>query len=176
MTNVYFIRHTSVNVEPGTCYGQSDVDVNPTFRHEASICKERISGIHFDKVYTSPLSRCTRLAAFCGFPDAERSPEIMELNFGRWEMRKYDDIKDPVIETWYKDYINTRTPDGESFMDQYKRVSSFLDKLKESGYGNVLVFAHGGVLACALAYSGTITFDKLFSNIPGYGEMIKIVI
>lgn len=176
MTNVYLIRHTSVNVEPGTCYGQSDVDVNPTFKQEAAVCRERIAGMHFDKVYTSPLSRCTRLAGFCGFPDAERAPEIMELNFGKWEMQKYDDIKDPLIETWYRDYIHTRTPDGESFMDQYNRVSAFLDRLKQSGYGNVLLFAHGGVLACALVYSGKIKADELFSHVPGYGEMVKIEI
>lgn len=176
MTTVYLIRHTSVNVSPGTCYGQSDVDVRPTFMQEAAVCRDRIAGIHFDKVYTSPLRRCTELAGFCGYPDAERAPEIMELNFGRWEMRRYDDIDDPLLETWYRDYINTRAPGGESFMDQYNRVSAFLDRIRQAGYGKVLLFTHGGVQACARLYSGKTTVGELFTGLPGYGEMTTIEI
>ena len=33
---VTFIRHTSVDVPPGVCYGQSDVPLRDSFEQEAS--------------------------------------------------------------------------------------------------------------------------------------------
>lgn len=79
--NIYLIRHTSVDVPKGLCYGQSDVPLRPTFEIEAAVTKAKIESIHFDMAYTSPLSRCTRLAQYCGFGDAIRDPRILELNF-----------------------------------------------------------------------------------------------
>lgn len=78
--NIYLIRHTSVDVPKGLCYGQSDVPLRPTFEIEAAVTKAKIESIHFDMAYTSPLSRCTRLAQYCGFGDATRDPRILELN------------------------------------------------------------------------------------------------
>ena len=83
--NIYLIRHTSVDVPKGLCYGQSDVPLRPTFEAEAAVTKAKIESIHFDMAYTSPLSRCTRLAQYCGFGDAIRDPRILELNFGDWK-------------------------------------------------------------------------------------------
>ena len=80
--NIYLIRHTSVDVPKGLCYGQSDVPLRPTFEIEAAVTKAKIESIHFDMAYTSPLSRCTRLAQYCGFGDTIRDPRILELNFG----------------------------------------------------------------------------------------------
>ena len=69
---VTLIRHTSVAVASGTCYGQTDVPLRDTFEQEAFNTLQALAGMHFDKVYTSPLSRCVRLATYCGYPDAER--------------------------------------------------------------------------------------------------------
>ena len=88
--NIYLIRHTSVDVPKGLCYGQSDVPLRPTFEIEAAVTKAKIESIHFDMAYTSPLSRCTRLAQYCGFGDAIRDPRILELNFGDWEMQYFN--------------------------------------------------------------------------------------
>ena len=172
MTKIYMIRHTSVNVPRGTCYGQTDVEVNATFEQEAAVSKAGIEGLHFDKVFSSPLHRCVKLATFCGYPDAERRDEIKEINFGQWEMRKYDDIHDAFIEAWYRDYVNTRAPGGESFKDQFERVALFLDEMRGSKYSDVLVFTHGGVMACSLLYCGKVEIKDVFSHVPDYGKMI----
>ena len=77
--NIYLIRHTSVDVPKGLCYGLSDVPLRPTFEIGAAVTKAKIESIHFDMAYTSPLSRCTRLAQYCGFGDAIRDPRILNL-------------------------------------------------------------------------------------------------
>ena len=91
---VILIRHTSVDVPPGVCYGQTDVPLKPTFEAEAAVTAENLKAyLPFDHVYTSPLTRCVRLATYCGYPDAERDKRIMEINFGDWEMKRSSRMK-----------------------------------------------------------------------------------
>ena len=53
---VILIRHTSVDVPPGVCYGQTDVPLKPTFEAEAAMTAENLKTyLPFDHVYTSPL-------------------------------------------------------------------------------------------------------------------------
>lgn len=167
--NIYLIRHTSVDVPKGLCYGQSDVPLRPTFEAEAAVTKAKIESIHFDMAYTSPLSRCTRLAQYCGFGDAIRDPRILELNFGDWEMQYFDKIKDPNLQCWYDDYMNVKATNGESFADQYRRVAAFLDEIKQKEAENIVVFAHGGVLICAQIYAKLIQPEEAFQTVPAYG-------
>lgn len=172
---IYLIRHTSVNVPAGYAYGQTDVSLQTTFEDEALEVKQKLKDLSFDKVWTSPLSRCVQLADFCGFQEAEKDDRIKEVNFGDWEMKSWNEISmDSRSAEWFKDWINIPTPNGESFMDQYKRVCSFLNDLKKSGLKRVCVFAHGGVLTCARVYAGEYTLEDAFKNVSSYGGMIKI--
>ena len=143
---VILIRQTSVDVPPGVCYGQTDVPLKRTFEQEAAVTQENLKAfLPFDHVYTSPLTRCVRLATYCGYPDAERDKRIMEINFGSWEMEPFDRNDDPRLQEWYADYLNVAATGGESFAMQYRRVSDFLDELKGKPYQRVAIFAHGGV-------------------------------
>ena len=172
---IIFIRHTSVNVPTGTCYGQTDVPLNPTFKQEAAVTLKKLNAhAPFDQVYTSPLSRCTRLATYCGYPEAIRDPRILELNFGNWEMQRFDEIKDSRLQKWFDDYLNVPATNGESFCMQYKRVANFLDELKTKPYQRVAVFTHGGVLACAQIYAGVLELENAFTSIAPYGEIVVI--
>lgn len=170
-----FIRHTSVDVPPGVCYGQTDVPLKPTFEQEAAVTKENLKEyLPFDHVYTSPLTRCVRLATYCGYPDAERDERIMEINFGNWEMKPFDRNDDPRLQEWYADYLNVVATGGESFAMQYQRVSAFLDELRTKPYRRVAIFAHGGVLICAQIYAGTIKAEEAFDALTPYGGIIKL--
>ena len=78
----------------GVCYGQTDVPLKPTFEAEAAVTAENLKAyLPFDHVYTSPLTRCVRLATYCGYPDAERDKRIMEINFGDWEMKPFEQMR-----------------------------------------------------------------------------------
>ena len=171
---IYLIRHTAVDVPPGVCYGQTDVPLKLTFMHEAEVVAEKLHGLVFDKVYTSPLSRCIRLATYCGFPHAVHDDRLKELNFGDWEMHRFDEITDPNLEKWYADYRNVRATNGESFEDQYHRVANFLDELSQKPYHQVAIFAHGGVLINAQIYAGTVRRENAFESLSPYGGIVKI--
>lgn len=173
---VYLIRHTSPYVPKGTCYGQTDVPVASTFREEAAATLAAIPDIKFDMVYSSPLTRARLLADYCGYPVPRLDNRLKELNFGRWEMQKYDEIDDPYIQEWYDNFVDAPIPGGESFREMYLRIAGFLDELKQKDYNNVLIFAHGGVLACANVYVGKATLRTAFENLIPYGGMISIEI
>lgn len=172
---VYLVRHTSVDVAPGTCYGQTDVPLRASFQEEAEACKKSLqdTGMRFSRIYTSPLSRCTHLAAYCGFPEAERDERLKEMNMGEWEMQRFEEITDPRIQEWYDDYLRVRTTGGESFMDVLARVSDFLDHLDRTS-GPALVFAHGGVLVAAQVYAGKVKLEDAMKALPPYGGMVEI--
>ena len=177
MMEVLLIRHTSVAVPPGTCYGQTDVAVADTFEQEAAVTKQTLQQYGaIEKAYSSPLTRARKLAAYCGYPDAETDPRLLEMAMGDWEMRRYEEISDPYIKEWYSNYLHLPTPHGESFMDQRQRVSAFLDELRTKPYRRVAIFAHGGVLACAAIYGGLYAMEAAWDNLTPYGGIIRIEI
>jgi len=168
------IRHTAVDVDPGICYGQTDVPLKDTFEEEAARVADNLRKETFDQVFTSPLSRCLRLADYCGFADAVRDDRLKELNFGQWEMQPFEELRNPDMQRWVNDYLHTPAPGGESFMMQLERLSAFFDELKKQEYRHVAIFAHGGILACAQLYAKTITSEKAFSDITPYGGIVTI--
>lgn len=173
--DVILIRHTSVDVPSGTCYGQTDVPLRSTFLQEAETVNERLDAYKpFDIVYTSPLSRCTRLAKHCGYPDAVCDNRLLELDFGVWEMQRYDEIRDPRLEEWYADYLHVAATGGESFSGQLQRVAAFLDELGKKKHRRVAIFTHGGVIACAQVHAGLIEPEEAFGHVPAYGGIVTI--
>ena len=172
---IVLIRHTRVNVPPGTCYGWTDVPLADTFEAEAAVTKARLDTYGpFDAVYSSPLSRARRLAAFCGYPDAVTDDRLKELNMGQWEMQRYEDIHDGHIEEWYRDYLHVATPGGESFVQQCERVAAFLDELRTKDYRQVAVFAHGGVLVAASIYAGLFPLEEAWHHVTEYGGVLSV--
>ena len=182
---VFMIRHTSVDVPKGTCYGWTDVPLAATFEQEATVTKQKLERLlaaqpspTFDKVYSSTLSRAYKLAHFCGFPNPRLDSRLKEMYMGDWEMRNFDDIAktDPHIIEWYKDFMHLQTTNGEGFTQLYERVADFLDELKKQPYERVAIFAHGGVLLCGGIYAGLFSVDDVFSHQVEYGGIQVITL
>jgi alpha-ribazole phosphatase len=171
---IFLIRHTSVDVPPGVCYGQTDVPLKESFKAEAARVRQQLQPLSFDAIYTSPLSRCTKLATYCGYADAIRDDRLKELNFGAWEMRRFSQINDPVLQLWFKDYLHVAATDGESFERLHRRVAAFLDELRTKDYRRVAIFAHGGVLIGAQIYAGLISEEEAIHALTPYGGIIRI--
>lgn len=177
MMEIYLIRHTSVDVPAGYAYGQTDVPLKASFPEEAAAVRAQLEGILFDQVWSSPLSRCVRLAVACGYPEARRDDRLKEIGFGAWEMKSWNEISaDPRSEAWFADWIRVKTPEGESLTDQYLRVAGFLEEARRSTFRRIAVFAHGGVLTCAKVYAGEYALEDAFKNVPAYGEVIKLAL
>lgn len=172
---VVLIRHTSVAVPRGTCYGQTDVPVSDTFEQEAEQTLRNLQlFMPFDAVYSSPLTRARKLAAYCGYPTPTVDARLMEMNMGQWEMQLYDEIQDPHLQAWYQDYMHLPTTGGEAFPDLRARVASFLDQLRQQEHERVAIFAHGGVLVAAGLYAGLYTEENAWNHLVPFGGLITI--
>ena len=170
---VVLIRHTSVDAPKGTCYGWSDVPVAETFEHKAAETKAQLAVYTpFDAVFSSPLTRARKLAAFCGYDHPEIDDRLKEMYMGDWEMQRYDEIEDGSLQQWYNDYMHLAATNSESFPILY----AFLDELKSRPYHRSAIFAHGGVLICAGIYGGLFSSDHAFEHLTPYGgiEVIRI--
>jgi Fructose-2,6-bisphosphatase len=133
---VVLVRHTAVNVPKSICYGQSDVEVAESFSEEAKIVKQNLAPYLEDidadsHIFSSPLKRCRKLASYCGFDTPLIDDKLMEMNFGEWEMQKYGEITDPQLDKWFDNWLFEVPTNGESFVDMIKRVSDFLDNIKD---------------------------------------------
>lgn len=176
---VTLIRHTKVDVPKGTCYGFTDVPLAKTFPEEAARTLRNLEPLKpFDAVYSSPLTRARRLAAYCGYTNPILDDRLKEMNMGRWEMRLYDDIarEDPWIESWYDDFMHLRTNGGEGFPDLYARVVDFLEELKTKPFHHVAIFAHGGVLISAGIYGHLFPAEQAWQNLVDHGGIENIEI
>lgn len=179
MARLILIRHTSVAIPRGVCYGQSDVPLADSFAEEALCVRQELESLGLTpegmRVYSSPMSRCIRLAEFCGYGDhIERDSRLMELNFGQWELQAFDAIEDPRLEEWYRDYIYTAPTGGESFAEQYERVASFLEEKRTEALstgGNILAFTHSGVLRSAAVWQGRYSLEQAFDYACSYGQI-----
>ena len=174
---VTLIRHTKVDVPKGTCYGWSDVPVANSFEEEAAVTKQNLMKKQpFDAVFSSPLTRARKLAAYCGYPHPTLDNRLKEMNMGDWEMQRFDEIVDDNLQRWYADYMNVRTTNGEGFPDVYSRVSDFLNQLKTQPHRRVVVFAHGGVLICAGIYAGVFKRENAFEHLTPFGGLLRMTI
>ena len=77
------IRHTSLQIEPGICYGQSDIDVAASFANEVANTKKKLVELTFDAIYTSPLQRCVKLAEALNLGDLVEDAPFKRAAFWR---------------------------------------------------------------------------------------------
>jgi alpha-ribazole phosphatase len=168
------IRHTSVAIAPGICYGQSDVDVTDSFESEAKLVQDKLLDKNFDAVFSSPLQRCTKLADFCGYAQLIIDNSLLELNFGAWELEVWDEIQDPHLNVYFENWIDRSPTHGESFRDMVARVSRFLEELKSKPYENIAIFTHGGVIRAIWLIINGIDIENAFDLEVGYGEVLEV--
>lgn len=177
VVNLYLIRHTTLNIPAGVCYGQSDVDVSAGFEVERNVLAAKLAGIQFDAVYASPLQRCTKLANALNLGDMQLDARLKELNFGDWEMQPWDCIPRDVFDVWAYDYANMSPPNGESFTQLYHRVNGFFDEVGGHLNGkNVAIVTHGGVIRSVLAHALNMPLKGLFRMAIDHASVTKITL
>lgn len=173
---IHLVRHTTVEWDGSViCYGNTDVRVRDTFPEEAEVVRQRIAYLSPEATYSSPLSRASMLADYCGYSDAERDDRLREMNFGNWEGRLWSDIiPDDDVLGFFERYIHEPTPGGESQMMQYNRIKAFLEEKKAQGLASMLVFCHGGVINCVRTLVGEVALNEAFASIPDFGSLTTL--
>ena len=177
---IYLLRHTSLNIDPNIFYGQSDVDVSENFGIEVENIKKKISERKIElkdlKVFSSPLTRCVKLAESI-FQNFKKDNRLKELNFGDWEMKKFSNIDNSEIKAWEDDLLNFQIPGGESNKEFLKRIASFCKEIVDQNE-SVFIVAHAGSINCIISHLSGIPFDKLIKDNwkkISYGSITSLV-
>ena len=167
---IYLIRHTSPDVAPGVCYGQSDVALAASFEEEWQQLHAKLPA-SFDRVYTSPLQRCAQLARRLSTPQLVEDTRLIELHFGDWEMRAWDDIPPEETASWMDDFVTIDCPRGESYQALAARVQDFWEQLLQEDVATVAVVAHGGPIRVMLAAALSLPLEHAFRLTISYGSV-----
>jgi len=149
--DVYVIRHTAVAVESGICYGQSDVALAETFKAEAEAVVGKIPPLQGCAVYSSPLSRCRKLADVLAADPVIDDARLLEMHFGHWELCRWDDLHDENVMRWMDDFVEQRCVGGESYRDLFLRVRDFWNELVDSTAQTAVIVTHSGVIRALTA-------------------------
>src|ERR1700736_552652 len=87
---VYLARHgeTAWSLS-GQHTGRTDLPLTERGERNARALGERLRGLTFTKVFTSPLQRATRTCELAGFGRvAEIDPDLIEWDYGQYEGRR----------------------------------------------------------------------------------------
>ena len=169
---LFFLRHTSLNVEIDVFYGQTDLDVSDRFEEEVKLIQKKIKNFNIDtnsiKVYSSPLKRCIKLTNKLteNYIVDER---IKEMNLGDWEMKKMSTISKKEKLDWENNLLSFKIPNGESNNEFLKRLKSFLEDLLKFNE-DALIICHAGSINGMLSLLTKEPFDEMVKN---YWELIK---
>ena len=142
LPTIYLARHGQTEwSKSGQHTGRTDVPLTAGGEEDGRLLKERLAGMTFARVFSSPLSRARRTAELAGFAP-ELETDLLEWNYG-----EYEGMTSAAIHAKRPGWLLFRdgAAGGESVEEVAARVDRLAAKLKGLK-GNVLCFAHGHVL------------------------------
>jgi probable phosphoglycerate mutase len=141
---VYLARHgeTAWSIS-GQHTGLTDLPLTEQGERNARRLADRLKGLSFAKVYSSPLQRAVRTCELAGFgARAEIDRDLLEWNYGEYEGRRTQDIHAERPD-WQ--LFRDGCPGGESPQQIGARADRVVQRLREI-QGNVLIFSSGHIL------------------------------
>lgn len=141
---VYVVRHgeTAWSLS-GQHTGLTDLPLTERGERNARRLGERLSGLTFARVLTSPLQRAARTCELAGFgSSAEIDRDLLEWNYGKYEGRTSDDIHAERPD-WQ--LFRDGCPGGETPSLIGARADRVVSRVR-AVQGNVLLFSSGHIL------------------------------
>jgi len=141
---IYLARHgeTAWSLS-GQHTGLTDVPLTERGERNARRLGERLAGLAFAKVFTSPLQRAARTCELAGFgAAAEVDPDLVEWNYG-----KFEGLRTAEIHATHPDWQLFRDgyPGGESPDQIGARADRVVSRVRAIK-GDVLIFSSGHFL------------------------------
>ena len=162
-TNIYVFRHgeTDYNVQ-GRMQGYLDIPLNNNGIAQARILADKLSDLHLEYIYSSPLSRALKTAQIVA--DKNNIKIISEQNLSEWNLGifcghivRITDLPKNTPVDFNKDIIQVPrallsdddfVPEhGESYNMFKKRVrDAIMNIVKNTNAQNIGIASHGGVI------------------------------
>ena len=144
---IYLIRHGKTEANEKRLYcGSTDLPLSNTG-------KEELRSVHYDiknvRFISSGMKRTNEtLHVLFGDVPYEVDSRFREVDFGIFEMRNYEKLKDTLdYQAWLTgDNESNVPPHGESGLQMKKRVLAALSEIRE----DACIITHGGVIAAIM--------------------------
>jgi broad specificity phosphatase PhoE len=139
---VYLARHGNTAwTHSGQHTGLTDLPLTPDGERNAVRLGERLKGLTFAKVFTSPLRRAARTCDLAGFGAvAETDPDLVEWNYGKYEGLTSRQILQQRPD-W--DLFRDGSPGGESPQQIGERAYRVVQRIRSVTDGDILLFSSG---------------------------------
>lgn len=171
------VRHLPVALEKGICYGRTDVPLSDESQAQLPAFTRQLIAEHgpFDTVFTSPRQRCRWVAdAISAHSTVEAA--LAEVDFGRWEGKRWIDIPKQDIEDWTSNVLTYSPGGGESMMAMARRVIPWLEQTTayaQRAGQTVLAVTHGGPIRVAIAVAKKLPLEKAMDIPVGFGWAVR---
>lgn len=150
---LWLLRHARVELEEGLCYGASDVPASTALTQQAAEAAAAFlpPGL---PVWVSGLGRAQQLARALGSlrPDLGApviDTRLNEMDFGRWELQRWDAIPRDAFDIWMADFAHHRFGGAQSTQQLINRVADALDDLRTQAFNEAVWVTHAGVIRAA---------------------------
>lgn len=166
------LRHGRPAGADARCYGRTDLAPGPDLLREARSIAARLAAV--DRIVSSPLRRCRRLAALLGARfrvPVRLDPLWREIDFGAWEGLRWDAVPRAELDAWAADFLHARPHGGESVAMLLARVRVALSRAGRTR-GRVLAVTHAGPIRAALFATGA--RPAAWQRAIGFGEFVEI--
>jgi broad specificity phosphatase PhoE len=157
-TTFFLVRHAAHDrVASVLCGRMPGVSLGPRGHEQARRVAARLSTENVASVQSSALERARQTAepiAGCVARTVELNDGIMEVDFGAWSGRSFEDLeRDPRWASWNKARAVSRPPGGETMLEAQARIVGAIERL-ESVYRDraVVLVSHADVIKAALLY------------------------
>jgi len=170
---ITLVRHGEVEEAYHRCYnGHNDIALSAKGREEAKVLADQLTPNTFDALYYSDLKRTTQTAKLINQKLKIKNPrstqKLREKSWGRHEGMTFDAIvsQEAFIYEDFLQWINAL--DGEPYPQYIHRIKTFFTQtLPQTGYNNVLVITHAGVIRVLMHILQEISVEAAFSiNFP----------
>ena len=149
---LYIVRHgESRGNLAGTLQGSRvDEPLSPRGVKQAEALSARLAPEPIDAVWSSPMVRARQTAEIVSAPHGVRvdlDADLREFDWGLWCGRPLDEEMEREVASiralWRAGDLDAAPADGESPSAAARRAARFLDRLRPSPKGHVLIVAHG---------------------------------
>jgi probable phosphoglycerate mutase len=141
---IYLARHgeTAWSVS-GQHTGTTDLALTPNGETNARRLGQRLAGLTFARVYTSPLQRARQTCELSGFA----AGAVVDADLVEWNYGQYEGLRTTEIHARNPDWFLFRDgcPGGESPHDVGARADRVIARIRAFG-GDVLLFSSGHFL------------------------------
>ena len=175
MKQIFLIRHFKCANADGLCYGRTDLLPDASFDDSMAALKCKLTGLAVEKIVASPLKRCSLIAQQLGCAESiALEPRIMEVDFGRWEGKLWNDIPREELDAWGASFVESAPHGGESFRQLYERAWAAFQDIRQLPFERIAVVTHAGPIRAILAGLLEIPLHRAFALNPNYGSVTKI--